>query len=369
MITIMIGNIFESKATTLVNTVNCVGVMGKGIALEFKNKYPEMYKEYVHLCANNLVKPGVPYLYQDLFGTSIINFPTKDHWKSPSKLSYIVSGLKWIAENYKNSNITSLALPPLGCGNGGLTWELVGPIMYKMLKNLPIDIVIYAPYGTKTEYLTNEYLENNCINSNREILGNRSIHFNNKWLLIPYVVQELNKNRYSLAVGRTIFQKICYILTRSGVNTEFSFSKGSYGPYSPNVKDAITVLSNANLITEKQLGKMISVTTTPLFKLDKTKFSKNELDGAEKTIDLFSRIKRTDDAEMISTVIFSADELLKTNKSITELDVYNYVISWKPKWESEKGRDISETIRNLAMLKWLNVSPSNNLPHASEFEM
>ena len=90
---IRIGNMFESKAATLVNTINCVGVMGKGIALEFKNRYPVMYKEYVDLCSKGLVKPGKPYYYCDLNGTSIINFPTKDHWRSPSKLSYIVNGL------------------------------------------------------------------------------------------------------------------------------------------------------------------------------------------------------------------------------------------------------------------------------------
>ena len=81
---VRIGNIFESKMQTIVNTINCVGVMVKGIALEFKNKYPAMYKEYVGMCARGEVSPGKPYLYSDMFGTSVLNFPTKDHWKSPS---------------------------------------------------------------------------------------------------------------------------------------------------------------------------------------------------------------------------------------------------------------------------------------------
>lgn len=97
---VKIGNIFDSKMQTIVNTINCVGVMGKGIALEFKNKYPAMYKEYVGMCARGEVSPGKPYLYSDMFGTSILNFPTKDHWKSPSKLSYIVDGLDWFVRNY-----------------------------------------------------------------------------------------------------------------------------------------------------------------------------------------------------------------------------------------------------------------------------
>ena len=86
---ILLGNIFDSKCSTLVNTVNCVGVMGKGIALDFKNRYPRMFEEYQAPCRDGRVKPSQPYLYRDLTGVSIINFPTKDNWRSPSKFSYI----------------------------------------------------------------------------------------------------------------------------------------------------------------------------------------------------------------------------------------------------------------------------------------
>ena len=130
---IKIGNMFESDVKTLVNTVNCVGVMGKGIAAEFKKKYPKMFDEYTAMCECGIVKPGLPYYYTDLTGASILNFPTKDHWRSPSRLSYIISGLKWFRENYQSLGITSIAFPPLGCGNGGLDWEMVGPIMYEYL--------------------------------------------------------------------------------------------------------------------------------------------------------------------------------------------------------------------------------------------
>ena len=86
---------------------------------------------------------------------------------------------------------------------------------------------------------------------------------NPKWYLILQVVKSLNERQYALKVGRTIYQKICYVLTRNGVNTGFVFSKGSYGPFSSQVKDSITTLANANLIVEKQLGKMISLSVTP----------------------------------------------------------------------------------------------------------
>ena len=195
---VKIGNIFESQATTLVNTVNCVGVMGKGIAQEFKRKCPEMFSEYVAMCKSGEVKPGTPYLYQDLLGNSILNFPTKDHWRSPSKLSYIILGLDWFRCHYKRLGITSIAFPPLGCGNGGLSWSIVGPLMYSKLKDLPINIEIYAPYGTAPEQLTDRFLTENSQNSYGEIIGIQRSKLNKSWLLILYVIRKLNNDKYSL---------------------------------------------------------------------------------------------------------------------------------------------------------------------------
>lgn len=249
---IKIGDIFSSSAQTIVNTINCAGVMGKGIALEFKKRYPEMFKEYTQLCKLGKVQPGKPYFYQDLLGTSILNFPTKDHWRSPSKLSYIISGLNWFISNYQTYGVTSVAFPPLGCGNGGLSWDVIGPIMYSKLKDLPIDIEIYAPYGTDPNKLTEKYLIEHNYDNYEDIIGNKQVKFNKNWLLIIYTVQQLNNDAYSLSVGRTIFQKVCYILTRAGVNTGFNFVEGSYGPYSKEIKDVITILSNTNYMTEKR---------------------------------------------------------------------------------------------------------------------
>lgn len=351
---IKIGNMFESKAQTLVNTVNCVGVMGKGVALEFKNRYPLMYKEYVSLCDQGLVSPGIPYYYSDLYGASVLNFPTKDHWRSPSKLSYIVSGLKWFRKNYKECGITSIAFPPLGCGNGGLSWELVGPLMYTMLKDLPIDIEIYAPYGTKPEQLTVAYLESNVISSPREVLGSKHVKFNKYWLLILYVVQKLNRDMYSLTVGRTIFQKVCYVLTRVGIPTGFHFVEGSYGPYTKEVDAAITVLSNANYMTERQLGKsrMIETVVSPKFVLPEDTFTEEEIAKADKAFDLLSRVKSTDQAEMIATVLFTYDEFCRSEQP-TEQQIYDHILKWKPRWKGTKDQEIQNTICDLSALGWM----------------
>ena len=108
---ILVADIFQSKAQTLINTVNCVGVMGKGIALEFKERFPQMYEDYIHRCERKEVRLGEPYLYQSLILPQIINFPTKEHWKSLSRIEDIERGLEYLVVHYKEWGVTSLAVP------------------------------------------------------------------------------------------------------------------------------------------------------------------------------------------------------------------------------------------------------------------
>ena len=110
----LIGDLFESKAQTLVNTVNCVGVMGKGVALEFKKRFPAMFEDYVARCERKQVKLGMPYLYRDVLARMIVNFPTKDHWRSPARLSDIERGLDYFAQHFAEWGIDGVAMPPLG---------------------------------------------------------------------------------------------------------------------------------------------------------------------------------------------------------------------------------------------------------------
>jgi O-acetyl-ADP-ribose deacetylase (regulator of RNase III) len=146
---ILMGDLFESEAATLVNAVNCVGVMGKGIAQLFKERYPAMFADYKARCDRNEVRPGVPYLYRNALGSSILNFPTKNHWRSPALLKDVIHGLDIFVDKYQEWGIESIAFPSLGCGNGGLAWEVVGPIMHQKLSQLDIAVEIYTPYGTK----------------------------------------------------------------------------------------------------------------------------------------------------------------------------------------------------------------------------
>ena len=137
-------SIFDSTAQTLVNTVNCVGVMGKGLALEFKKLYPEMFEQYKMYCNQKLIQPGKLWLYKHDDKHWVLNFPTKCHWKYPSKIEYIEQGLQKFVNTYKEKNITDIAFPLLGCNNGGLNPNIVINIMIKYLQQCTdCNITIY----------------------------------------------------------------------------------------------------------------------------------------------------------------------------------------------------------------------------------
>lgn len=143
MLTYKSGDIFTSQMQTLVNPVNTVGVMGKGLAKQFKMCFPDMFENYQLACNNNSLTVGQLHLYQTEEHW-ILNFPTKQHWRGKSKLTYIESGLQRFIDIYEIEQIKSVAFPMLGCGLGGLDWESdVHPIMKSSLGNLAIPIEIY----------------------------------------------------------------------------------------------------------------------------------------------------------------------------------------------------------------------------------
>ncbi|WP_057463169.1 macro domain-containing protein [Pseudovibrio sp. POLY-S9] len=135
-------SILESSAQTVVNTVNTVGVMGKGLAAAYKKKYPEMFRKYKVICDANMLVAGSFWLWK---GSDqwVLNFATKKHWRNPSKFDYIEAGLVEFREKYNELGIREIAFPRLGCGNGGLNWDEVKPMMVHYLRNLPIDIYIH----------------------------------------------------------------------------------------------------------------------------------------------------------------------------------------------------------------------------------
>lgn len=148
MIKFVRGNLFESKAEALVNTVNCVGVMGKGIAYQFKKAYPEMFRDYKARCKKKEIRLGEVTIFREQ-GRLIINFPTKGHWRSKSKLAEVEAGLRSLRAVVEEQGVTSVAVPPLGCGNGGLDWLDVRPLIERELGELEdVEIEVYEPAGS-----------------------------------------------------------------------------------------------------------------------------------------------------------------------------------------------------------------------------
>ncbi len=145
-VTLRYGNIFEGCCETIAIPVNCVGVMGKGLALEYKKKFPDGFEKYREMCDNKEIRPGVCGLIKEKNGSAFLMFPTKDNWRYPSKKEDIVAGLEWLRAYYKPLGIKSIALPALGCGLGGLKWDDVKKLIFDKFSNEDLKVVLYVPY-------------------------------------------------------------------------------------------------------------------------------------------------------------------------------------------------------------------------------
>jgi O-acetyl-ADP-ribose deacetylase (regulator of RNase III)/uncharacterized protein YwgA len=366
----LIGDLFESPAAAWVNTVNCVGVMGKGVAQEFKQRFPAMFDDYRARCDAKQVKLGEPYLYRDASGRVIINFPTKGHWRSPSRLADIERGLDYFAAHALDWGLTSVAMPPLGCGNGGLAWADVAPLIWRKLHALPIDVELYAPYGTPKSELGIDFLSA-ASQMSIDDKGRQADKLNPDWVVLMEVVRELGQQPYANPVGRVVFQKIAYVLTEMGVPTGFRFGKGSYGPFSDDVGRALHVFANRNWVHEEPLGRMIALRVSEQYERDRgaqRETIERHARKVHKAVDLFSRIKSTEQAEEVLTVLFASRELkaARPHEDVTEQELFDYILEWKQSWRSEDKRlALASAIRNLVLLGWMKVQVSEQLLEAA----
>jgi len=162
------ANMFLTELETITVTVNCFGIMGKGVALVAKDLAPDMFEFYKKLCENKKMQLGKPVMFdksskylRSATGRTrkMLLFPTKNHWRTNSSIMGIKKGLEWLVDNHKKCKIESLAIPALGCGNGGLSWEVVGPMLYQHLIQLSIPVELYLPTKKIAEkYLDEEFL-------------------------------------------------------------------------------------------------------------------------------------------------------------------------------------------------------------------
>lgn len=230
MIDVREGNLLEANTEALVNTVNCVGYMGKGIALQFKRAFPENFKAYERACRAGEVEPGKMFVFETASMVNpryIINFPTKQHWRARSKLADIRTGLVDLVETVRRRGIRSLAVPPLGCGLGGLDWRDVRPLIESAFADLPeVDVALFGPAGAPDP---------------------RTMPVGTKRpdLTVPRALFIRLMDLYGVMAYRLTLlemQKLAYFLQESGEPLRLRYEEGLYGPYAHNLNKVLEVL-------------------------------------------------------------------------------------------------------------------------------
>lgn len=230
MIEIAKGNILEADAEALVNTVNCVGFMGKGIALQFKQAYPANFKAYEAACHAGEVVPGRMFIFDNgrlINPRYIINFPTKRHWRGKSRIGDIRSGLKALIADVRRLGIHSIAIPPLGCGLGGLNWREVRPMIEEAFSEVPdVRMLLFEPAGAPE--------------AKSMPVGTTRPHMTPARALFVKLMDAYAALEYS----RTLLevQKLAYFLQEAGEPLRLKYEAGHYGPYAANLNKVLEVM-------------------------------------------------------------------------------------------------------------------------------
>ena len=226
MIEYKVGDMFTEDVEALVNSVNCVGVMGRGIALQFKNLFPENFKAYAEACKREEVQPGRMFVYDSGKMTNpryIINFPTKRHWRGKSRMEDIESGLRALAQVIAERNIRSIALPPLGSGLGGLDWPMVRSRIETALQDIDdLRVVVFEPGGVTSDGRANRSTNVPKMTQSKAVLVDLMHRYLNG-LLDPFV---------------TLLEvhKLMYFMQVAGEPLRLRFQKAHYGPYAENLR-------------------------------------------------------------------------------------------------------------------------------------
>lgn len=246
MLTFTQGNLLDADVEAVVNTVNTVGIMGKGIALMFKEHFPDNFAAYARACDEGDVRIGKMFVTEnkELFGPKwIINFPTKTHWRARTKLEWIEEGLKELVRVIEEKKIRSIAVPPLGCGNGGLEWEAVRPLIVAALEKIDgLDAIIYEPTAKYQNVAKRKGVE--------------------KLTPARALVAEMVRRYCLLGIDCSILevQKLAWFIERGvkRLNVEdplgFQFAANKYGPYSDNLRHLLDSLDGSYLRCDKRLA-------------------------------------------------------------------------------------------------------------------
>lgn len=224
------GNLLQSGAEALVNTVNCIGYMGKGIALQFKKAFPENFTAYQRACKVGKVKPGNMFIFETGTITNpkyIINFPTKRHWREKSRVQYIEAGLDALVNDVESLGIQSIAVPPLGAGYGGLDWPIIRPTIEEKFSDASsVRVLLYGPSGPPA--------------AETMPIGTGKPKMTPARALLIKMIEQYD----SLAYRKTLLEihKLAYFLQEAGENMRLRYEAAYYGPYAANLNKVLEIL-------------------------------------------------------------------------------------------------------------------------------
>jgi O-acetyl-ADP-ribose deacetylase (regulator of RNase III) len=337
------GDLLDAEVDALVNTVNCVGVMGKGIALQFRQAWPENYEEYRRACEREDVRPGRMFVYDTgrlVKPRYIINFPTKKHWKGKSRIEDIASGLDALVDEIRARRIHSVALPPLGCGNGGLDWDVVRDLIENKLSDLgDVDVVIYEPAGAPP---------------NREMrVATKEPNMTRGRAALLAVFRKYLVPGYELTMLE--IQKLAYFLQMAGEPLRLAFTKERYGPYAEQLHHVLQRIEGHFIRGYGDRSREASVEVMPEA-MDRAEATLRQqfpetLDYADRVENLIEGFETPFGLELLSTVHWAMVEDPMASKNVQV--AVRAVHDWNPrKAEIFTARHVELAWKRLREHRW-----------------
>ncbi len=344
MIEYKTGDIFAENAEALVNSVNCVGVMGRGIALQFKEAFPENFKEYAEACKRQEVQPGRMFVFEAGLLTNpryIINFPTKRHWRGKSRMEDIESGLASLASEIRERKIQSIAVPPLGSDLGGLDWDKVRSSIDAMLRDIDgVQAVIFEPGSASSDGRPNRSTNVPEMTPGRAALVGL-MHRYLGGLLDPFVtLLEMHK--------------LMYFMQMSGEPLKLNFQKGHYGPYAENLRHVLRSVEGHLVSGYRDGGDAPSkpLELVPGAVEDAVEFLEGHPD-TEKRLDRVAKLVEGFESsfglELLATVHWTANE----HPSAPEKELIDRIYAWGPRKRQFSERQIRLAVEVLSKKGWL----------------
>lgn len=346
MIEYKTGSILTEDAEAIVNTVNCVGVMGRGIALQFKQTFPANFKAYEAACKRGEVVPGKMFVFPTgsmLNPRFIVNFPTKRHWKGKSRLEDIEAGLVALAQELRERGIRSIAIPPLGCGLGGLDWNDVRPRIEAALSEFTeLRSVVYEPQGYPAAAIANPSTDVPRMTPGRAALVSLIDRYLNG-LLDPFV---------------TLLEvhKLMYFLQEAGELLRLNYVKGNYGPYAENLRHVLRAVEGHLTVGYQDGGDAPSkqIALVPSALEDSTRFLTDQPQTRERigrVAELVEGFETPLGLELLATVHWAMQR-----EGASELDsVTGVVHSWSPRKKQFSSHQISVAMTALARRGWVSA--------------